>query len=73
MIFLNVCGAYGCYRLEHASRTSFLEREIVNMLTGSDALTGIPNRRMFNAHLQRVWRQAMRESRGLERALAVCR
>lgn len=67
--FGNVCGAYGCYRLEHASRTSFLEREIVNILAGSDAGTGIPNRRIFNANLQRAWRQAMRESRGLAVAL----
>lgn len=69
LAFVNVSGAYGSYRLEHAARTSFLEREIVNILAGSDALTGIPNRRMFNTHLQRVWRQAMRESRGVAVAI----
>jgi len=69
LFFVNISGAYGCYRLEHASRTSFLEREIVSILNGSDALTGIPNRRMFNTHLQRVWRQATRESRGIAVAI----
>ncbi len=67
--FINVAGAYGCYRFEHASRTSFLKKEIVNILAGSDALTGIPNRRMFNSHLQRIWLQAVRESRGLAVAI----
>ena len=69
LAFANITGAYGCYRLEHAARTSFLEREIVNILAGSDALTGIPNRRMFSTHLQRVWRQAVRESRRLAVAI----
>lgn len=69
LAFVNISGAYGCYRLEYAARTGFLEREIFNILAGSDALTGIPNRRMFNTHLQRVWRQAGRESRGLAVAI----
>jgi len=69
LLLMNLVGALVCYRLEHGARTIFLEREIVNILAGNDALTGIPNRRMFNAHLQRVWRQALRESRGL--ALAI--
>ncbi len=67
--FANVVGAMGCYRLEHSARTIFLETQIMNLLVGSDALTGIPNRRLFNTHLQSVWRQAQRESRGLAIAL----
>ncbi len=63
--FANVIGAAGCYRLEHSARTIFLENQILNILAGSDALTGIPNRRMFNTHLHTVWREAHRESRSL--------
>jgi diguanylate cyclase (GGDEF)-like protein len=65
IVFANIIGVAGCYKLEHAGRTIFLENQILNILAGSDALTGIPNRRMFNSHLQSVWRQAQRDSRGL--------
>ena len=65
ILFANVIGAIGCYRLEHSARTIFLENQILNLLAGSDALTGIPNRRMFNTHLHTVWREAQRECRGL--------
>ena len=65
LVLINLVAAFGCYRLEHSARTIFLEREIVNILAGSDALTGIPNRRLFNNHLQSVRRQAERESRGI--------
>ena len=67
--FANIVGAVGCYRLEHSSRTIFLETEIMNLLVGSDTLTGIPNRRMFNRHLHSVWRQSQRESCGMAVAL----
>ncbi len=67
--FINLVAASTSYRLEHSARTSFLEREIVNILAGNDALTGIPSRKRFNTHLQSVRRQANRESRGLAVAL----
>ena len=38
LAFVTIACAYACYRLEHAARTSFLEREIVSLLAGSDAL-----------------------------------
>lgn len=69
LIFANIVGVMGCYRLEHSARTIFLETQIMNLLVGSDALTGIPNRRIFNTHLQSVWRQTQRESRSLAIAL----
>ena len=69
LAFANIVGAMGCYHLEHSARTIFLETQIMNLLVGSDALTGIPNRRLFNTHLQSVWRQAQRESRSLAIAL----
>ncbi|MEE8305680.1 MAG: hypothetical protein V3R81_00365, partial [Gammaproteobacteria bacterium] len=63
LTFANIIGAMGCYRMVHFARTIFLETQIINLLVGSDALTGILNRRLFNTHLQSVWRQAQRESR----------
>jgi diguanylate cyclase (GGDEF)-like protein len=65
LIFANVIGAFCCYRLEHAARSAFLERQIVSILGTSDSATGIPTRRYFNSHLQRVHRQAQRESRSI--------
>jgi len=58
-------GALAGYRLEHAARTLFLEREIVNLLAGTDIATGIANRRLFATHLQRIRRQANRDKRAL--------
>lgn len=70
LLFTNVVGALTCYRLEHAARTSFLEREIVNVLSGNDSMTGIPNRRAFNRHLQTIHRQAERDGRRIALLLA---
>jgi diguanylate cyclase (GGDEF)-like protein len=69
LIFANVVGALSCYRLEHTARSAFLERQLVGILGGSDAVTGIPNRRYFNAHLQRAHRQAQRDLRSIAVAL----
>jgi diguanylate cyclase (GGDEF)-like protein len=65
ILFVNVVGAFICQRLEHSARTIFLEREIVNLLSGRDTKTGIPNRRMFNTHLQSLRRQGTRDAKGL--------
>lgn len=69
LVFMNVIGAFACYRLELTARSTFLERQIVSILGGSDAATGIPNRRFFNAQLQSVRRQSQRESKPLAVAL----
>jgi diguanylate cyclase (GGDEF)-like protein len=65
LLAVNVVGALASYRLEHAARTIFLEREIVNLLAGTDTSTGIANRRLFATHLQRIRRQANRDKRSL--------
>ncbi len=65
ILLVNVVGAYSCYRLEHSARTIFLEKAIVDLLSGSDGVTGIPNRRVFSTHLQNLRRQGTRESRGI--------
>ena len=38
--------AFVGYRLEHVARTEFLQRQIINLLVGSDELTGVPNRKI---------------------------
>ena len=65
ILLVNVVGAYSCHRLEHSARTIFLEKAIVDLLSGSDGVTGIPNRRVFSTHLQNLRRQGTRESRGI--------
>jgi diguanylate cyclase (GGDEF)-like protein len=65
LLAVNVTAAIASYQMEHSARTSYLEREIVNLLAGSDTSTGIANRRLFAAHLQSVRRQANRDQRGL--------
>ncbi len=69
LIMINVVAALTCYRLEHLARTIFLERGIANTIAATDGLTGIPNRKIFNTHLQSVRRQAQRESCSLAVAL----
>ncbi len=59
----NVIGAMGAYVLEHTIRTNFLESKLLNQLVERDGLTGLYNRRMFDVHIDRVWRQARRESK----------
>jgi len=65
LVAINAVGALASYRLEHAARTLFLEREIVNLLAGTDTATGIANRRLFATHMQRIRRQANRDKRAL--------
>lgn len=57
----NAVGAYGGYVLEHRARTTFLMQGMLNDLAERDGLTGLFNRRTLNSHLERVWRQAVRE------------
>ena len=65
VVAVGAVGALASYRLEHAARTLFLEREIVNLLAGRDTATGIANRRLFATHMQRIRRQANRDKRAL--------
>ncbi|HEY4555012.1 MAG TPA: GGDEF domain-containing protein, partial [Lysobacter sp.] len=65
----NAVGAYGGYVLERGMRTTFLMQGMLNDLAERDGLTGLYNRRALNNHLERAWRQALRE--GAEVALAL--
>ena len=61
MCAANAIGAYGGYFLEHSARTMFLINKLLNELAERDGLTGLSNRRTLNLHLERIWRQAMRD------------
>ncbi|NHZ65279.1 diguanylate cyclase [Massilia sp. CCM 8694] len=61
MCAANGVGAYGAYFLEHSIRTTFLVNTLLHELAALDGLTGLSNRRTLNIHLERVWRQALRD------------
>jgi diguanylate cyclase (GGDEF)-like protein len=56
-----VIGGISAYNLEHAVRTNFLETRLLNELAERDGMTALYNRRMFDEHMQRIWRQSRRE------------
>ncbi len=51
--------------IDCAQRKSFLEGAIIGELVARDGLSGLMNRRTFDEHLLRVWKQAMRDQRTL--------
>jgi diguanylate cyclase (GGDEF)-like protein len=61
MVAANCVGAYGGYFLEHSARTMFLVNNLLNELAELDGLTGLSNRRTLNIHLDRIWRQGLRD------------
>lgn len=69
MCAANAVGAYGGYFLEHSARTMFLVNNLLNELAEIDGLTGLSNRRSLNIHLDRIWRQAMRDQQDVAIAM----
>jgi diguanylate cyclase (GGDEF)-like protein len=63
LVIVNVICIAGAYKLEHTRRTAWLEGQMLAEIAMHDGLTGIPNRRRFDDHLQRVWAQSIRERR----------
>jgi diguanylate cyclase (GGDEF)-like protein len=61
LVIINVICIAGAYKLEHTRRTAWLEGQMLAEVAMHDGLTGIPNRRRFDDHLQRVWGQSIRE------------
>jgi diguanylate cyclase (GGDEF)-like protein len=61
LVIANVICIAGAYNLEHARRTAWLEGKRLAETAMQDGLTGIPNRRRFDDHLQRLWSQGARD------------
>ncbi len=57
----NLLGIIGFYGFDYISRANFLLRNELRDLAYSDSLTDLLNRRAFYRHMQKVWRQAMRD------------
>jgi diguanylate cyclase (GGDEF)-like protein len=57
----NLLGIVGFYGFDYISRANFLLRHELRDLAYTDGLTDLLNRRAFYRHLQKAWRQAMRE------------
>lgn len=51
--------AIAVWNLERTARLSFLEGGFIAELAQRDALTGTKNRRVFDAHLEQLWRRAI--------------
>ena len=69
MCAANAVGAYGGYFLEHSARTMFLINNLLNELAELDGLTGLSNRRTLNVHLERIWKQAIRDGQDVAIAM----
>ncbi|MDJ0812291.1 MAG: diguanylate cyclase [Woeseiaceae bacterium] len=65
LLFANLIGMYACFLFELDSRELFHKKKLLNDLARSDGLTGIDNRRSFDEHLDKVWKQARRESQSV--------
>ena len=61
--FSNFIGTYVSFLLERDARQIFTkERELVR-LSRTDGLTGLFNRRAFDEHLKKIWKQARRDDK----------
>lgn len=65
MICANAIGTAGSYALEHANRTSFLERKLLVEIAELDGLTRLLNRQTFETRVQDAWRRAISEKRAV--------
>jgi len=61
LFLANVIGWIGLYLLDHQTRMEFLLKRELTQQALVDSLTGLMNRRAFEAHFDTAWRQAQRE------------
>jgi len=61
LVSVNAFCASVVFTHEKTSRLRFLEAGLLRELVARDGLTGIQNRRMFDQHIEGVWRQAVAE------------
>ena len=59
----NVIGTFVSFRLERNAREIFDNSRELKRLARTDALTGLFNRRTFDEHLGKVWKQARRDEK----------
>jgi diguanylate cyclase (GGDEF)-like protein len=60
LLVANAVGWLGQYLLERHSRLAFLMQNELRQQAVLDSLTGLMNRRSFNAHMEAAWLQAQR-------------
>lgn len=60
-----IIGTAGAYALEHANRTSFLERKLLVEIAELDGLTRLLNRQTFESRVRDTWRRAVSEQRAV--------
>lgn len=65
LICANIIGTAGAYALEHANRTSFLERKLLVEIAELDGLTRLLNRQTFETRVHDAWRRAISERRAV--------
>lgn len=65
LFVIGLIGLVGSYSLELTQRANFLTEQVALFRATRDALTHLHNRRSVFEHLQRTWRLAFRERRGV--------
>lgn len=65
MATATLVGACGGYVMEAGTRSTYLVQALLNELAERDGLTGLYNRRTFDARVGEIWRQARRERRAI--------
>jgi diguanylate cyclase (GGDEF)-like protein len=58
LLCANVIAFSGAYALEHANRTAFLERQLLEEIASLDGLTQLLNRQTFEVRAQALWDDA---------------
>lgn len=66
----NLIGSYASYCLERNAREIYDSNEELKRLARTDGLTGLYNRRTFDEHLAKVWKQARRDEKQIAVAVA---
>jgi diguanylate cyclase (GGDEF)-like protein len=61
LLFVNLVGGYCGWQLESAERRAFAESRTLNELADRDGLTGLYNRRRYEEHIDKLWRQSRRD------------
>jgi diguanylate cyclase (GGDEF)-like protein len=65
LLVITAISAVAAWQFERQSRRSFLDGRQIAHMAEHDGLTGAKNRRVFDEHLARLWRQARNDGRGL--------